>query len=115
LCANVLLQRLMPAGSIVRRSFSFTRREKGIVKRWYRNWIDWQLARRHKVRDYFFSLPPLTPEERLHKIYALARHSVVEVETHPVNPLEYKYLEGGGIFRHLGDVRLARPATNVAS
>jgi|SRR5689334_1351985 len=92
LCANVLAQRLLPAGSIVRRSFSFEPGEKGYLNRLYRRMIDRRLARRHRVADFFFSLPPLEPPSRLARILALARDHVVEVETHPVNSDEYRFL-----------------------
>jgi predicted glycoside hydrolase/deacetylase ChbG (UPF0249 family) len=109
LCANVLLQKLLPAGTIVRRNFSFERGEKALANRLYRNLVDSRLARRHRLTDYFFSLIPLEPAGRLQRIYALAENSTVELETHPVNENEYKYLAGGEIFRQMGDVRIAPP------
>ncbi|HXF52633.1 MAG TPA: ChbG/HpnK family deacetylase [Hyphomicrobiaceae bacterium] len=110
LCANVLLQKLLPRGTMVRRNFSFDRGEKSLGNTLYRNLVDRALARRHWLTDYFFSLPPLEPVSRLEKIYTLARQFTVEVETHPVNPDEYRYLAGGAFFRQIGDVRLARPS-----
>ena len=107
LCANVLIQRLMPSGTMVRRSFSFERGEKSLLNRLYRKSVDRTLARRHRLMDFFFSLPPLEPAGRLHRIYSLARQGVVELETHPVNPKEYRYLTEGEIFRQIGDVRIA--------
>ena len=110
LCANVLMQRLLPSGAMVRRSFSFDRTEKGLANRLYRGAIDRSLAHRHLLTDYFFSLPPLAPTKRLQRIFALARQFVVEVETHPVNPEEYRYLAAGEFFRHIGDIPVARLA-----
>lgn len=98
LCANVLMQRLLPAGSLVRRNFSFEPGEKGYVNRLYRRLIDRRLARRHRLADFFFSLPPLDPPKRLARIVALARDHVVEVETHPVNREEYRYLVEGQLY-----------------
>jgi predicted glycoside hydrolase/deacetylase ChbG (UPF0249 family) len=108
LCANVLIQKLLPAGTMVRRSFSFERNEKGLANRLYRRVVDRSLARRHLLTDYFFALPPLAPASRLQKIFALAREFAVELETHPVNPEEHRYLAGGEFFRHIADVRIAR-------
>jgi hypothetical protein len=34
----------------------------------------------------------------------MARRFIVEIETHPVNPEEYRFLIGGGIVRLAGDV-----------
>jgi chitin disaccharide deacetylase len=108
LSANVLLAKLLPAGTIVRPSFSFYAGEKGAGNRVYRALINGLLARRHRSADYFFSLPPLEPGERLRRIFALARTKTVEIETHPINPEEYRFLTGGGIQQFLGSLEIAR-------
>jgi hypothetical protein len=95
LCANVLFGRLMPAGTIARRNFSFRAGEKGFVNRKYRQFVDRTLARRHRLTDFFFALAPLEPSSRLTEIFSLSRHFVVEVETHPVAQDEYRFLTGG--------------------
>jgi len=110
LCANVLLGRLLPAGTIVRRNFSFRFGEKSFGNRLYRTIVDRMLARRHRLTDLFFSLPPLEPQ-RLQRIFSAARESVVELETHPVSPEEYELLTGGEIFRLAGDLPIARGFT----
>jgi predicted glycoside hydrolase/deacetylase ChbG (UPF0249 family) len=96
LCANVLIGRLIPKGTIVRRSFSFRREEKGLANRSWRKVVDSLLAQRHRLTDFFFSLPPMTPS-RLRAVVSLASKSVVELETHPVNADEYAFLISGGI------------------
>jgi len=108
LCANVLFGRLLPPGTAVRRNFSFEPGEKGWDNRLYRRIVDRLLVRRHRVTDYFFSLPPLQPPGRLQRIFALARKSVVELETHPVNLPEYQFLREGGFLRLSGDLPIAR-------
>jgi len=107
LCANVLLGGLLPSGIIVRRNFSFQPGEKSGLNRMYREVVDRILSRRHRLADFFFSLPPLEPAERLDMIFSLARRSVVEVESHPINPEEYRFLAEGEIFRRTGDVPVA--------
>jgi predicted glycoside hydrolase/deacetylase ChbG (UPF0249 family) len=107
LCANVVGQNLIPRGSLVRRNFSFQSREKKFINRFYRKFVDRRLAQRYRMVDFLFSLPPLEPTHRLQRIYSLARQYVVELETHPVNPEEYRFLTGDGIFRQLGDVTIA--------
>jgi hypothetical protein len=102
LCANALLGGLLPAGTIARRNFSFQPGEKGPWNRLYRNLTDHILARRNRLADFFFSLSPLEPPRRLQRIFSLARQFVVEVETHPVNPDEYRFLHNGEIFRRCG-------------
>lgn len=99
LCENLLIQKLLPANTSVRRNFSFESGEKSVWNRLYRRWIDHRLASRHRLTDYFFSLPPLSPENRLARIFSLAQDSVVEIETHPVNGEEYHFLIGGGFTR----------------
>jgi hypothetical protein len=91
LCENVLLQGLLPAGTWVRRNFSFYTGEKSIWNRLYRRFIDHRLARRHRLVDLFFSLEPLEPA-RLQRILSLSHQFAVEVETHPVNIEEYRLL-----------------------
>jgi chitin disaccharide deacetylase len=112
LCANVLFGGLLPAGAIVRRNFSFRQSEKGRINRMYRGVIDRVLAKRHWVTDYFFSLPPLEPQSRLDEIFSIARRSIVEVETHPVNPAEYRFLTSGEILSRTGDLQIARGFTD---
>jgi predicted glycoside hydrolase/deacetylase ChbG (UPF0249 family) len=107
LCANVLFANLLPHGTISRRNFSFQRGEKSAANRLFRKFVDYRLARQHRISDYFFSLPPFEPAERLERIVDLAKWSVVEVETHPVNPDEYRFLTDGRIFTLIGDVPVA--------
>ena len=94
LCANVLFERLLPSGTLVRRNFSFEPGEKSFFNRLYRRFADRLLTRRHRLTDYFFSLPPLEPSARLERIFSLARQFTVEIETHPVRSEEYNFLMG---------------------
>jgi hypothetical protein len=52
-------------------------------------------------------LPPFKSTERLERIVSLAKQSVVEVETHPANPEEHRFLMDGRIFNLVGDVPVA--------
>jgi hypothetical protein len=107
LCANVVLGRLVPAGTLLRRNFSFEPGEKSIANRLYRRVLDSALQRRHPMADFLFSLPPLEPAARLRRIFSLARTFAVEIETHPVNPVEYDFLLGGEFFRWAGNIPVA--------
>jgi chitin disaccharide deacetylase len=107
LCANVLLARLLPPETIVRRNFSFQAGEKSALNRLYRGVIDKRLARRHRLTDFLFSLLPLEPPGRLERIRSLARKFAVEVETHPVNSDEYEFLTGGQAARWAEYVQIA--------
>src|ERR1700721_4159488 len=95
LSANVLLGKILPPGKIVRRHFSPESGEKFLRHRVFRWFTDAILTPRYRVADYFFSMIPLEPRARLQHIFSLAGRSVVEVETHPVNPEENRFLAGG--------------------
>lgn len=108
LCANVLLGNLIPSGTIVRRNFSFQPGEKSTANRLYRKVTDSILAGRHRMADYLFSLAPPQPSVRLERIVRLAEDSVVELETHPANADEYRFLMGRGIRDLIGELPVAR-------
>ena len=98
LCANVLLGSLLPSGNLVRRYFSIERGQRARIRA-YRWWTDAIITRRFRHTDYFFSLMPIEPFDRLQQICSLASRFVVEVETHPVNTDEYDFLMGDQLFR----------------
>jgi hypothetical protein len=110
LCSNVLLAGLLPSGTLVRRNFSFQPGEKGILNRLYRRVVDRALARRHRILDFFFSLPPLDPPARLQRIFSSANRFAIEVETHPVRRDEYDFLMGDDFVRMTAGVRRAPPS-----
>lgn len=92
LCSNVLLQKLLPGGARVRRSFSFQRGEKSSLNRWYRTRVDRALAARHRLTDHFFSLSQQMQGSRVEALGALAERSDVELMVHPAWPHERAYL-----------------------
>jgi biofilm PGA synthesis N-glycosyltransferase PgaC len=108
ICANVVWRGLLPAGTIVRRNFSFWPGEKKWGNRFYRKTLDRKLARRHRLADFFFSLQSLRSLNTLDRAFSLAREFAVEVETHPSNLEEYRFLMGDEILRRLGDIQVAR-------
>jgi chitin disaccharide deacetylase len=99
LASNVVFGGLLPAGTIVRRNFSFKPREKSWYNLLFRNLVDHVVARNHRVTDYFFSIDPIDEPGRLQRIFSLAQQSVVEVETHPYVPEEYRFLSGTEILK----------------
>lgn len=108
LSANVIRQQLLPSGSITRRNFSFAPGEKSWFNRKFRELQDRRIARRHRMADFFFSLPPLEPVARLERIFGLAQRSTVEVETHPVSAEEFVFLTGGAFSRLTKNLQFAR-------
>lgn len=99
LSANVLLKRLLPSGTIVRRHFSYEPGEKVIRNSIFRLYSRVALSERYRVTDFFFSLPPLVPATRMQRIFGLSEQFVVELETHPINLAEYQFLTGGDLLR----------------
>jgi chitin disaccharide deacetylase len=92
LSSNVLIDELIPRGFIVRRSFSFTRGEKGFVNRSYRQYVDRYLRRRYKTADYFFALEHRNRDSHLKRVFALAETATVELMTHPVRRDDFEFL-----------------------
>jgi predicted glycoside hydrolase/deacetylase ChbG (UPF0249 family) len=107
LCANVVYADLLPAGTLVRRNFSFVAGEKSWANRLYRKAIDRRLARNHDLVDFLFSITPLEPVSRLQRIFSIARHSLVELETHPAAPEEHRFLTSEAIRPLLSGVKVA--------
>lgn len=107
LCSNVLFAGLLPEGTVVRRSYSFVSKEKSPVNRLYRDMVNRSLARRHRLTEFFFSLPVVQSSGMAAKIFALARTVAVEMETHPINPDEYRCLMSGDITRLNGGIPVA--------
>jgi len=113
LCANIVFCRLLPAGALVRRNFSFGPGEKSIGNRVYRAAIDRVVSRRHRMMDFFFALPPFERRERLDRIFSLASRSAVEMETHPINSDEHRFLTGSELEQRLQELRVARPLAPI--
>ncbi len=111
LCANVVFAKLLPAGTLVRRNFSFAPGEKSWINRFYRNLLDKHLSKRHRLVDFLLPLAPVDQTARLQRIVALAQHSVVELETHPVNAEEYRLLMSGDILSERAGAPLAHAFT----
>lgn len=107
LASNMLIQRILPAGSKVRRSFSFRPGEKGLVNRWYRSAVDRCLAHRHRLANHFFSLSHHLTLDRLERVITLAKEANVELMAHPQRVAEYDFLMGDGYGEAVSQVRLA--------
>lgn len=94
LCANMLIETIIPEGQKVRRNFSFNRGEKSIFNRIYRAVIDKWLSRKYLMTDYFFSLAACIRTGRLMHALELAKASNVELQTHPELEDEFEWLMG---------------------
>jgi predicted glycoside hydrolase/deacetylase ChbG (UPF0249 family) len=92
LCANVLFSNVLPAGTKLRRNFSFWPGEKSGSNRIYRRLVDSWLARRYRLPDYFFDLTQCIQSKKLDRVAVLAKSSNVELMTHPAVNEEGEYL-----------------------
>ena len=92
LCANLLLSNMIPAGTKLRRNFSFWPGEKSMLNRTYRWLVDRWLACRYRLTDYFFDLTQCIQGKNLDRVVALAKSSNVELMTHPIVNPEEEYL-----------------------
>jgi len=92
LCANLLFSNTFPAGTRLRRNFSFWPGEKSLSNRIYRRLVDCWLARRYRLADYFFDLNQCMEGKKLDRVAALAKSSNVELMTHPTMNGEEEYL-----------------------
>ena len=104
LCANMLMDGVIPRGQKVRRSFSFFPGEKSFFNRAYRRWVDGRLAGRHRLTQYFFALSQHLEVERLGRVVQLATGATVELMTHPIAPREGELLLNDKFVEILGGV-----------
>ncbi len=92
LCANMLFDRIIPAGEKIRRSFSFFPGQKSWVNLGYRWLVDIWIRRRYRTTDFLFALPDCIRFQGFGRIVALAREANVELETHPETIAELEWL-----------------------
>jgi predicted glycoside hydrolase/deacetylase ChbG (UPF0249 family) len=92
LCNNVVFDSVIADGTKVRRNFSFSSREKSLLNRAYRRFVDEKLARRYRITDHFFSLHDCLVKQNLRQVVQLSHSATVEIMTHPHNVREYSYL-----------------------
>lgn len=105
LCTNMLIDRIVPAGRSVRRSFSFSRGEKGLLNRAYRGLVDKWLQGTYLLTDYFFSLSQCLQTKRLDRVIELSKTANVELMTHPQNAREWAYLNSDDCLETFRDVQ----------
>jgi predicted glycoside hydrolase/deacetylase ChbG (UPF0249 family) len=111
LSRNVISQKLLPAGTMVRRNFTYLSGEVGFLTRTYRSWEDRRLAKRYRITDFFFDLGDVLPPQQrpiLVRILELARRFDVEIETHPMNDAEQRFLLDGGLAQCADGVDVAQ-------
>jgi predicted glycoside hydrolase/deacetylase ChbG (UPF0249 family) len=106
LCANMVLDNVIPARMIVRRNYTFFRDDKSMVNRLFRKLMDAWLCRNHVCTDYFFALPHKDQPERLQDILALAAESSVELMVHPENDADFDMLMSDAFLRMLSHISL---------
>ena len=106
LCLNMLLAAPISRGQKVRRTFSFTAQEKGLVNWLYRRALDrWVLAR-YLTTDYFFALSQRMNRAAFADVARLAHQASVELMTHPIVPAERDLLLHRDLDQQLAGVAL---------
>lgn len=100
LCANMLLRKVLPTGTYVRRTFTFDRGEKSALNQLYRHVLDIFVSRRFVSSDCFFSIAPVQNIARLKDIFDRSTLNTIEIEVHPENLEESEFLLGN-TFLHL--------------
>jgi len=107
LCANMLVDAIIPRGQWVRRSFSFQAGEKGLLNRTYRNMVNWCLGRRYRLTRYFLDLSQNLEMSRFTRVVELAKRYHVELMTHPYRANEYAALIGDAHSRLIRSAAIA--------
>jgi predicted glycoside hydrolase/deacetylase ChbG (UPF0249 family) len=97
LCANMIVQRLIPLQTRVRTTFSFGRKEKNFLNRRYRRMISKWVSKRYICTDFLYGMGPYDQSgaertARLDRIIRRAEKASVELIVHPQNPSEFDFL-----------------------
>ncbi len=111
LCSNMLIDRIIPAGTKVRRSFSSLDGERSAFNRGYRKLVDRALGRAYRMTDYFFDIGQCLEGERLKRVLEIAKRDKVELMTHPYRDREYAFLLSDEYSAKLGTVKTASYAS----
>jgi len=106
LCANLLIDEVIPRGQRVRRNFSFAPGEKGLFNRNYRRLVDHWLKRRYRLTDYFFALSQCLDEVRMRRVIELAKVATVELMAHPSKKEEYVRLMSDAFLASIRNVQM---------
>lgn len=104
LCANVIFDSIIPAGTRIRRNFTYARGEKDLFNRLYRRLTDNWIMRKYEVTDYFFDIYPINTG-RIERIVSCAKDATVELMVHPERAGEYSYLMGNEYNTAISKVR----------
>ena len=106
LCPSMLFAAPIPTGERVRRTFTFTIAEKGLLNWLYRRALDRWVARRYRTTNYFFALSQRMIDVHFARVILLARRATVELMAHPAVPAERSFLLAPEIETELSGVSL---------
>jgi chitin disaccharide deacetylase len=106
LCSNILIDKLIPKNSKVRRNFSFSSNERSYLNRFYRYVVDMVLQQRYRTTDLFFSIIPLSSSGRLNGIVDLSQAFNVELMVHLQNRDEYEFLMSDAYAKVISEAKL---------
>ncbi|MBI4684774.1 MAG: ChbG/HpnK family deacetylase [Nitrospirae bacterium] len=105
LCTNMIIDKPIPKGFKVRRSFSFASGEKSVFNRFYRYIVDKQLTNRYICTDFFFSISPVNNPGRLQRVINISNSSNVELMVHPEKEDEYNCLMSAEYLSMISNVK----------
>ena len=92
LCSNLMFGTIIPSGTKIRRNFSFSKGEKGIVNRTYRGLIDRIIENRFLSTDFFYKLNRHVKKSEILEKLSHTSDSCVEFMVHPGMPEEYAFI-----------------------
>jgi len=111
----MIIGKVLPPGSAVRRSFTFYKGEKSFLNRGFRYLVDSWLQKSFVTTDSFFGLTPTDNFPRLMKIVNLSKKAHVELMVHPWKPDEFAILIGKEFRNLIAEVQLGNFASLLTS
>jgi len=105
LCTNMLVNKVIPRGSKVRRGFTFLSSERNVLNRNYRRIVDVILEQRYTCTDVFFSVTPPQNTERLRRIINLAKSKNVELMVHPERIEDFNCLMSDEFVQMIAEIK----------
>jgi predicted glycoside hydrolase/deacetylase ChbG (UPF0249 family) len=93
LCANVILGKYLPKDIPIRRTFTFSWREKDPFNILYRRLLDYYINKKYISTHRFYSLSPFQNMEKLRKIITFSKTENIELMVHPKREKEFTFIQ----------------------
>jgi chitin disaccharide deacetylase len=93
LCSNMIIDHVIPYGACVRRSFTFKKKEKSVLNRFYRRIVDWRIQNKYICCDEYYALSGSNDNYLAIRNYIQnASIKNIELSTHPEIAEQFNYL-----------------------